>query len=52
MEIRDLGDLKELLSSLKVQGLLPITLSLDELFNSFDQASHSAQGRLDGTLSR
>ncbi|XP_050702288.1 pleckstrin homology domain-containing family M member 2-like isoform X3 [Eriocheir sinensis] len=43
MEIRDLGDLKELLSSLKVQGLLPITLSLDELFSSFDQASHSAQ---------
>ncbi|XP_063883370.1 uncharacterized protein LOC135112666 isoform X4 [Scylla paramamosain] len=39
MEIRDLSDLKELLSSLKVQGMLPMTLSLDELFSSFDQSS-------------
>ncbi|KAG7158954.1 hypothetical protein Hamer_G006338, partial [Homarus americanus] len=36
-EIRDLGDLRDLLSNLRDQGLLPVSLALDELFISLDQ---------------
>ena len=38
-EIRDLSDLRDLLSNLKCQGLLPSTIALDELFTSLDQVS-------------
>ncbi|KAK7071275.1 hypothetical protein SK128_015989 [Halocaridina rubra] len=38
-EIRDLSDLRDLLSNLKDQGLLPSTLALEELFTTLDQTS-------------
>ncbi|XP_071548526.1 uncharacterized protein [Panulirus ornatus] len=44
-EIRDLSDLRDLLSSLKNQGLLPVSLALDELFASLDQSSPALSER-------
>lgn len=44
-EIRDLTDLRDLLSNLKDQGLLPASLALEELFNSLDQASPALSER-------
>ncbi|XP_042240184.1 uncharacterized protein LOC121878195 isoform X2 [Homarus americanus] len=44
-EIRDLGDLRDLLSNLRDQGLLPVSLALDELFISLDQSSPALSER-------
>ncbi|XP_045615986.2 serine-rich adhesin for platelets isoform X1 [Procambarus clarkii] len=44
-EIRDLNDLRDLLSNLRDQGLLPVSLALDELFNSLDQSSPALSER-------
>ncbi|XP_068214955.1 uncharacterized protein prd1 isoform X2 [Palaemon carinicauda] len=44
-EIRDLSDLRDLLSNLKCQGLLPSTLALEELFTTLDQASPALSER-------
>ncbi|XP_042860073.1 pleckstrin homology domain-containing family M member 2-like isoform X3 [Penaeus japonicus] len=44
-EIRDLGDLRDLLSNLKDRGLLPTSIALDELFTSLDQSTPSLSER-------